>query len=232
MCLFKENFLTLWSHTRQCLTQWSPLSTSLVGQINSIKINILPKLNVFQSVPTFIPKSFFDTLDSVISSYIWKGKCPRLNKAHLQRPEGEGGMALPNFRFFYWAANIRCLLFWSYFHNRSDCPSWVAMELGPAKNFSIPPLVGSSLPLPPVVRHTLRMWAQFRRHFGLSDFWLSSPISANHLFQPSLLDPTFQEWRGLGIGHFRDLFIGNSFASFEQLTEKYNLPKTFSGTYR
>lgn len=233
-CLFKENFLTLLNHTKRCLTQWSPLSTSLVSRINSIKMNILPKfLYIFQSIPTFIPKSFFDTLDSVISSYIWKGKRPRLNKVHLQKPKGEGGMALPNFRFYYWAANIRCLTFCSYFHNRSDCPSWVAMELGSAKNFSIPALLGSPLPLPPnklidnpVVWHTLRVWAQFRRHFGCLNFSLSSPISANHLFQPSLLDPTFQEWQRLGIECFRDLFTDISFVSFEQLTEKFSLPKS------
>ena len=232
-CLFKENLLTLLNHTRRYLTQWSPLSTSLVGRINSIKMNILPTfLYVFQSVPTFIPKSFFDTLDSVISSYIWKGKCPQLNKVHLQRPKGEGDMALPNFRFYYWAANIHCLTFWSYFHNRSDCPSWMSLELGSAKNFSVPALLGSKFPFPsdrlidnPVVRHTLRVWAQFRRHFGLSDFCLLSPISANHLFQPSLLDPTFQEWRRLGLERFRDLFTDNSFLSFQQITEKFNLPK-------
>lgn len=101
-CLFKEKLLTLLNHTKRCLTQWSPLSTSLVGRINSIKMNILPKfLYIFQSIPTFIPKSFFDTLDSVISSYIWKGKHPQLNKVHLQKPKEEGGMALPYFRFYY-----------------------------------------------------------------------------------------------------------------------------------
>lgn len=70
--------------------------------------------------------------------------------------------------------------FLSYFHNQSDCPSWVAFELGSAKNFSVPALLGSKLPLPtnklmdnPVVWHTLRVWAQFKRHFGLSDFCLS-----------------------------------------------------------
>ncbi len=31
MHLFKENFLTLLNHTRRCLSQWSPLSTSLAG---------------------------------------------------------------------------------------------------------------------------------------------------------------------------------------------------------
>ena len=142
-------------------------------------------------------------------------------------------MALPNFRFYYWAANIRCLTFWSYFHNRPDCLSWVAVELGSAKNFSVPALLESKLPLPqnklidnPVIRHALRVLAQFRRHLGFSDFCLSSPFSANHIFQPSLLDPTFQEWQRLGTECFRDLFIDNRFVSFEQLTEKFNFPKS------
>uniref|UniRef100_A0A3Q3K0J1 Reverse transcriptase domain-containing protein n=1 Tax=Monopterus albus TaxID=43700 RepID=A0A3Q3K0J1_MONAL len=137
--LFKENVLTLLDHTKHSLAQWSPLSTSLIGRIHSIKMNVLPKfLYIFQSVPTFIPKLYFDTLDSIISSYIWKGKRPRLSKVHLQKSKAEGGMALPNFRLYYWAATIRCLTFWSYFHSRSDRPPWVAMELGSAKNSFIP----------------------------------------------------------------------------------------------
>ena len=142
-------------------------------------------------------------------------------------------MALPNFRFYYWAANICCVIFWSYFYNRADCPLWVAMELSCAKSFSIPALLGSSLPLPsnklidnPVVWHTLRVWAQFRRNFGFTDLCLSSPISANHLFQPSLLDLTFLDWRRLGIECFRDLFTDTGFVSFEQLAVKFSLPKS------
>lgn len=37
-CLFKVNFLYLLNNTEQHLAQWSPLSTSLVGRINSIKM--------------------------------------------------------------------------------------------------------------------------------------------------------------------------------------------------
>lgn len=232
--LFKANFITLLNNVKQCLTQWSPLSTTLVGRINSVKMNILPKfLYLFQSIPTFIPKSFFDSLDSVISSYIWSGKRPRLSKVHLQKSKNDGGLALPNFRLYYWAANIRCLTFWSFFHDQPDCPLWVAMELKSDKNISIPALLGSSLPLPsskpidnPVVWHTIRAWVQFRRYFGFNDFSLLSPILFNHFFQPSLLDPTFREWHRRGIKRFKDLYLDNSFASFEQLSEKFSLPST------
>lgn len=76
------------------------------------------------------------------------------------------------------------------------CMNWI--------DASIPALVASSLPLPPnelkdnpVVQDTLRVWA-----------------------------PTLQEWQGLGIECFRDLFIDNSFVSFEELSERFKLPKT------
>lgn len=233
-CLFKENFSTLLNHVKERLTHWSPLSTSLVGRINSVKMNILPKfLYLFQSVPIFIPKSFFDSLDSIISAYIWRGKRPRLNKVHLQKSKKEGGMALPNFRLYYWAANIRCITFWSHFLDRADCPAWVGMELNSVRNVSILALLGSPLPLPsgkwtdsPTVWHTMRVWAQFRRHFGFYDLSLFSPVRFNPLFQPSLSDSTFQEWHRKGIEKFKDLFIGNTFASFAQLSGKFSLPNT------
>ena len=30
-------------------------------------------------------------------------------------------MALPNSRFYYWAANICCIMLWSHFKNQADC---------------------------------------------------------------------------------------------------------------
>lgn len=98
---------------------------------------------------------------------------------------------------------------------------------------SIPALLGSSLPLPslrsirnPVVKHSLKIWAQFRKHFGFHSFSLLSPIASNFLFKPSCQDSAFQEWHRKGIVCFKDLFIDNSLASFEQLSRKFSLPKS------
>lgn len=142
-------------------------------------------------------------------------------------------MALPNFRLYYWAANIRCLTFWTFFYDRTGRPGWVDMELNSVKDLSILALIRSSLPVPshisfinPVVRQSLKIWAQFRKHFNLLSFSLSSPILYNPVFPPSLFDPVFQEWHRQGIRCFRDLFIDNYFASFEQLSTKFNLSKT------
>ena len=215
--LIQENLITLLNQTKQILTQWSPLSMSLVGRINSIKMTILSKfLYLFQALPLFIPGSFFQLLNSVISSYLWRGKRPRLIKIHLQKTKPTGGLALPNFRFYYWAANLRCLAFWSSCYGQPDCPDWVAMELQSNDNLSILALLGSSLPLPslrsirnPVVKHSLKIWAQLRKHFGFHSFSLLSPIASNYLFKPSYQDSAFQEWHRKGIVRFKDVFIDN-----------------------
>ena len=63
-----------------------------------------------QSFPILIRKSFFKTLDKSIVPFIWQNKHSRINKTHLQRLKRAGGLALPNFLYYYWACNIPKLL--------------------------------------------------------------------------------------------------------------------------
>lgn len=86
-------------------------------------------------LPIFIPKSFFDAFNSVISSCIWKGKHPRLNKAYLQRSNSKGGLAMPNFRFYYWAATLQCLAFWFHYLNQDNYPYGLRWSWTPQKTF-------------------------------------------------------------------------------------------------
>lgn len=52
---------------------------SLLGRVNVIKINILPQLNyLFQNLPCYLASSFFKTLNSCISRYIWNNKQQRV----------------------------------------------------------------------------------------------------------------------------------------------------------
>lgn len=78
---------------------------------------------------------FFQLIDTVISLYLWQGKRPCLNKTHLQKTKVTGGLALSNSCFYYGAANLRCLTFWSYCFSHLDCPDSVAMELRSTNNW-------------------------------------------------------------------------------------------------
>lgn len=84
----------------------------------------------------------------------------------------------------------------------------------------------------PTVWHTMRVWAQFRKHFDFCDFSLFSPILSNPFFQPSLSDSAFQDWQGRGIEKFKDLFIGAWHHSHNYMRSLIYQTPIFSDTCR
>uniref|UniRef100_A0A8C4T448 Reverse transcriptase n=1 Tax=Erpetoichthys calabaricus TaxID=27687 RepID=A0A8C4T448_ERPCA len=108
--LYQLNFAVCMEKLKQDLHRWSTLHLTLAGRINTVKINILPKLPfLFQSIPIYINKTFF-------------------NKATLQRPKAEGGMALPNFQFYCWAAKIQAIKTWTWTQIDEQTQAWSAIE--------------------------------------------------------------------------------------------------------
>lgn len=77
-----------------------------------------------------------------------------------------------------------------------------------------------------IITQSLCILKQFKKCLGAQNISLYSPIVNNHLFRPSLLDRGFQTWHDKGIHSISDLYIDNSFASFEQLSTKYKLPNS------
>uniref|UniRef100_A0A8D3D9Y0 Reverse transcriptase domain-containing protein n=1 Tax=Scophthalmus maximus TaxID=52904 RepID=A0A8D3D9Y0_SCOMX len=51
------------------------------------------------------------------------------------------GMALPNFQYYYWAANIRSLVYWVHFHLDDSAPDWVTMESSAISPLSLSPIL-------------------------------------------------------------------------------------------
>ncbi len=146
--LLKANFTPLLNHTRQDLLRWSNMPLSLVGRINTVKMNILPKfLYLFQCIPQFLTKAFFKKLDTSISSFIWSNKTARIRKIFLQRPKMHGGLALPSFQIYYWAANIKTVLHWMSDTTSHDTPAWLQIELSSCTRSSLPAFLCSSIPL-------------------------------------------------------------------------------------
>ena len=231
--LYRTNFAPLLTRIKEDFERWSLLNLSLVARINSVKMNILPRFSyLFQCIPLFLPQTFFSTLDSTISNFIWNKKVPRLRKQYLQRPKSLGGMALPNFKFYYWSANIRILKCWIMYKFLDPPPTWLVMEANSAGPVSLmaltySPILSSTSPYTKnvIVKKSLKIWVQFRRHFGLQSFSINAPLAANHVFHPSLVDGAFSTWSGLGIRTFKDLFVENVFASFQQLSDEYTIPK-------
>ncbi len=49
---------------------------------------------------------------TLVLEFVWNKMIPRMCKQYLKKPKLLGGMALPNFRFYHWAANIRIFKYW------------------------------------------------------------------------------------------------------------------------
>ncbi len=111
--LFKLNWKKKIDQLKDDIIFWKTLPMSVVGRINAIQMVVLPRfLYVFQSIPFFIPLNYFKQLESIISSFIWDNKTARINKKHLNKSKDQGGFGLPNFKFYYWAANLNTLVWW------------------------------------------------------------------------------------------------------------------------
>lgn len=77
-----------------------------------------------------------------------------------------------------------------------------------------------------VVLHPIKIWNQFRRSFSLTDLSQGTPVARNHMFIPSFIDEVFERWSRRGMLSLSDLYIDGNCASFEQLVQKYHIPKS------
>ena len=84
----------------------------------------------------------------------------------------------------------------------------------------------SNLNYSPIVGHSLRIWKQFKRSYGIQTISILSPCNSNPAFPPSMKDNAFGIWHKKGIAVFKDLYIGKTFASFSQLSLNFQLPKS------
>lgn len=199
--------------------RWKTIYSSLTGRVNSIKMNVLPRfLYLFQCLPVFLPKLFFTALDKHITGFLWGDKQPRISKVMLQRHQSQGGLSLPNFRYYYWAANIHKIIYWI----KLPQLNWCLSEAKSCCSSSLLALATSKLPFSPrqyssnpIVITTLKILAQFRTKFGFTDLSTLTPIHDNHLFLPPRLDSAFSLWLKNGISNIGQLYIVFFFRKFQ-----------------
>ena len=102
------------------------LPVSIIGRIHILKMNILPKLlYLFQMIPLPPPLDFFSKPKNMFVRFIWKNRRARLCLSLLFLPYDRGGLRCPNFLWYYWAVQLRSVMF--YF-STNEPPHWTEME--------------------------------------------------------------------------------------------------------
>lgn len=227
--LFRENFPPLIEKLRSRLLFWNTLPISLIGRINAVKMVFLPQLlYLFQNIPIFLKKVFFKQLESLIIPFLWAHKAPRISKKYLYRPKSLGGLAVPNFLFYYWASAIKTFTYW--LNTITPPPNWLLIEQEDCHPYSITAILLAPTKISkmlynnnPVINDMIRTWKQIKSSFNLKSVSPALPIDRNPTFAPSGLDGAFSVWNRKGIKCVKDLYIQGVFATFLQLQQKFRL---------
>uniref|UniRef100_A0A3B5ADU2 Reverse transcriptase zinc-binding domain-containing protein n=1 Tax=Stegastes partitus TaxID=144197 RepID=A0A3B5ADU2_9TELE len=191
-------------------------------------MNILPRLMyVFLALPINIPQSQFNKWDKLISRFIWESKKPRVRYTTLQLPKDKGGMALPNLKNYFYASQLRPLLYWC---NDEYISRWKDIETS-IPQYPIQASIGER-EIPPQIKGQLNLFTTFTLEIWYStvkklklkkEQGLLKWIAFDEKFYPGKLDPTFKSWTKKGITAICTVVKNGQMRSFQELKDAYNL---------
>lgn len=81
-------------------------------------MNILPRyLFLFQALPAELSSKQFAELNRIVTRFIWQGKKTKIRFKTLQLSKEQGGMVLPNFKDYFFAAQFTSMInLWNPFY--------------------------------------------------------------------------------------------------------------------
>ena len=78
-----------------------------MGRANVLKMIYLPRLlYILANSPCKIPKSIFKHIDSICTTFLWKGGSPKVALETLRLPAHLAGLAFPDFFLYYLASQL------------------------------------------------------------------------------------------------------------------------------
>lgn len=229
--LYLINYIPLLKKVKEELEHWKMLPISFLGRINVIKMNILPRFSyLFQSLPCYLDKTFFKSINKMLTSFIWKNSAPRIAFKTLTKSREKGGLALPDLQMYYWAAQTKGLISWVQRRNNAH---WIDIEeeLCTPISTTLLPFINNinalhQLTKTYVVYNTLRAWQDINKFCGnFGKISRLSPLSSNPDLPPSIGSSLFAKWRENGIHQFQHLLAGDTLKSFADLMSEYDIPK-------
>lgn len=227
--LFDANYAKLIKQLKNDLTRWEVLPLSLFGRVETIRMNLLPRLLfLFQSLPVRVPISIFNTLNKLISQFLWQHKRPRIKLKTLYLPKDKGGLALPNLKHYFWAAQLSAIVTWIGGDEESI---WNRIEQNETRGVSLStlPFIDSKSVIKlkignEWIKHTLKVWTEVKKMLNdIGSISRAMPIVGNIDFPPSTWDHGFRGWATKGLITLNQLFGETGFKSFSQIKEQFDL---------
>lgn len=120
---------------------------------------------------------FFTAIDKLCTLFIWDNERPKVRLAKLQNCKSAGGLALPNFKFYFWAFQLRSLKIWFETSSKISC-RLIEQELVYPLRLQDLPFVGITkrsvlFRLGPIIKCSLETWKQSCKFLGYKHKFLS-----------------------------------------------------------
>lgn len=204
------NYDPLLAEIDESINRWMSLPVSIMGRVNILKMNTVPKLlYLFQNIPLPPPTDLFSKIKKMFLNFLWNNRRARIRLSLLYLPFDRGGRKCPNLMWYYWAAQLRSIMFYFTLDNT---PHWAEME-SYGLNLSLTSYIYSNTVQKlckqtknPIVKHMIKIRYEVKKYLKephlLSQF---TPIWGNRLFVPGRADATFKLWSTKGLETIQNL---------------------------
>lgn len=114
---------------------------------------------------------FFKDLESLRRNVIWKGERARISLSNLSLAKSLGGLAFPNFKYYFWTFQLRAIKIWL---DPSSKVPWCATENALSHPIRLQGLPFSSFKLKTakshmgsIISNTLSIWYSIEKHLSI-----------------------------------------------------------------
>ena len=235
--VFQINYNNLLHQIKSDFNRWKLLHLSIIQKIQSIKMIMLPRfLFLFQNLPCYIPPKYFKEWDYQIRKFIWDEKKPRVKLKNLKLPKSDGGLALPDLKKYFEAAQIKKVMNWI---SDISAPKWVEMES--SKLHLIKSAIyryqdkelKKEMKSNYCINNTFKVWKNVinKLKIDINETIYIREISKDPDFKANKTEKIFNIWADKGLVRFYQLFKNNELETYENLSKQYDLSKKQFYTY-
>jgi len=225
-----NNYNTVFNKIKTDLGKWALRPISFDARISIIKMLVLPQINFLSSMLPLNPQvGYWDKLHSLVTSFIWNSRRPRIKLTTLQRHKTAGGWGVPNFKVYYWSFVLRTVQSWL---DSTNSTSWRSLEENLVHPHRLQDLIYAGVPLKqaklrfgPIIANVLITWKLVTKHTNLETKWHHyTPIFHNYNLLLGGRTLAYPIWSNNGIYLLGQLFNTNGLCTFQELQQQYNLP--------